>query len=413
MLDIQFIRDNPEEVREKSKQKGFDVNIERLLKLSEETVQSKTALDEVRHQRNELARNMKGKKPSSSDIKKGKQLREKAAGLEKSFNEKAKEFDEIYKDVPNIFADDTPLGGEEANKTVKDHGKAKKTDDMDHLRWAEKKDYIDFERGAKVAGNKFYFTKGPLVQLEMACLQMAMDIALKHGFTLMSVPHMTGGKTTDGTGFSPRGDEDQIYKIEGEDLNLIATSEIPITGYHSGEILPDKQLPLLYAGVSPSYRKEAGAYGKHSKGLYRVHQFNKVELYVFCRPEDSKKWHEKLVGIEEEICKALDIPYRIVRIASGDLGAPAYKKFDVEYWSPVEGEYRELMSCSNVTDYQARRLKIRYRDDNGVKLLHTLNGTALPFSRTAIALIENHQTKDGDVKIPKEIRKYMGGKKTI
>jgi seryl-tRNA synthetase len=243
---------------------------------------------------------------------------------------------------------------------------------------------------------------------------MALDIAVKHGFTPITVPHLINSRTSSGAGFSPRGEEDQIYEISGEDLILIATSETPITGYHADEILEAKTLPLLYVGVSPAYRKEAGAYGKHSRGLYRVHQFNKVELYIFCQPEESEKWHKKLVEIEEELCNLLELPYQLVRIASGDLGASAYKKFDVEYWSPVEQTYRELMSCSNVTDYQARRLQIRYRKPDGsTEYVHTLNGTAMAFSRIAIALIENHQDKDGNISLPKILQKYMGGKEKI
>lgn len=414
MLDIQFIRENRELVQEKARLKSIDVDINVLLDKDETRRALLKEVEDLRQKRNELAQKNKGQKPSEDDIQKGKKLREKIDKLEAKLEEVNSEYKEIIGNVPNVFPDDTPIGGEEANKPVKVRGKAEKKKVADHLSWAEGKDYLDFERGAKVAGNKFYYAKGALVELELACIQLAVNTAIKHGFTPISVPHLVNETTIDGTGFSPRGDEDQIYKIEGENLNLIATSEIPITGYHSGEIFDKQRLPLLYVGVSPAYRKEAGAYGKHSKGLYRVHQFNKVELYIFCEPEDSAKWHEKLVAIEEELCKSLEIPYRVVRIASGDLGAPAYKKFDIEYWSPLENKYRELTSCSNVTDYQARRLNIRYRrGDEGTDFVHTLNGTAMAFSRTAIALIENHQGRGGDLKVPKTLRKYMGGKKTI
>jgi seryl-tRNA synthetase len=228
----------------------------------------------------------------------------------------------------------------------------------------------------------------------------------------MTVPHLVNQRTIDGTGFLAKSaEEQQIYKVENEDLHLIATAEIPITGYHADEIVDTEALPLLYAGLSPAYRMEAGAYGKHSRGLYRVHQFNKLELYVFCKPEDSEEWHQKLVRLEEELCQALEIPYRLVRIAAGDLGQSAYKKFDIEYWSPADKAYHELTSCSNVTDYQARRLNIRYRDeDGGTRFVHSLNGTAAAFSRMCIALIENHQTKDGEVAVPAALQPFMGGK---
>jgi seryl-tRNA synthetase len=241
-----------------------------------------------------------------------------------------------------------------------------------------------------------------------------MEIARKKGFTPITVPHMVNTRTMNGTGYLPRGEERQVYKIEGEDLNLIATAEIPITGYHSDEILDEAALPLLYAGISPAYRMEAGAYGKHSRGLYRVHQFNKVELYVFCLPSQSEEWHQKLIALEEELCQNLNLPYQLVRIAAGDLGAPAYKKFNIEYWSPVDQSYKELMSCSNITDYQARRLNIRYRNKNNkIEYLHTLNGTAAAMSRMMIAIIENHQNDKGELVIPEVLLQHMGGVQTI
>jgi seryl-tRNA synthetase len=311
-----------------------------------------------------------------------------------------------------VVPDDTPEGGEEANKEIKQWGETAERDFevLDHLSWAEQRGLIDFERGAKVAGNKFYFLKGPLVELELAVSQLGMELAKKHGFMPMMVPHMVNTRTLEGAGFSARGQEKQIYKVEDEDLNLIATAEIPLTGYHTDEILDEKDLPLQYGGLSPAYRVEGGAYGKHNRGLFRTHQFNKLELYVFCKPEDSENWHEKMVALEEEFCQLLEIPYHIVRIAAGDLGAPAYKKFDIEYYSPVDKTYRELMSCSNVTDYQARRLNIRYKKDGGqTEFVHTLNGTLAALSRIPIALIENHQDKEGGVAIPAALQKYMAG----
>ncbi|HEX5798317.1 MAG TPA: serine--tRNA ligase [Candidatus Saccharimonadales bacterium] len=414
MLDIQFIRKNKELVQKKADQKGMKVNIAELIKQDESRRDLLKEVEKLRGQRNELTAQSKGRKPSEEIIKKGKRLREDIEKIESTLHETEASYRELMEDVPNIFPDDTPVGGEDANKPIKKEGKPENSKVKDHLLWAEEKGYLDFERGAKVAGNKFYFAKGPLVELELACIQMALSVAVKHGFTPITVPHLINSRTSSGAGFSPRGEEDQIYKIAGEDLILIATSETPITGYHTDEIFEAKNLPLLYVGVSPAYRKEAGAYGKHSRGLYRVHQFNKVELYIFCSPEESEKWHKKLVEIEEELCDLFELPYQLVRIASGDLGASAYKKFDVEYWSPVEQTYRELMSCSNVTDYQARRLQIRYRKPDGsTEYVHTLNGTAMAFSRIAIALIENHQDKDGNVRLPKALQKYMGGKEKI
>lgn len=414
MLDIQFIRDNAVLVKEKSKQKGVRVDIDRLLQVDREWHELSPQVEELRHQRRKLAEEAKGSKPGPEQIKKGQQIKEQLGPKEEKLETLGAQRLELLKDVPNIFPEDTPLGGEEANKPQKHWGEPKKDKAVDHLTWGSRRGLIDFERGAKVAGNKFYFLKGSLVELELAVFQFAMQIATKHGFTPITMPNMVNTKTVEGTGFLPQGEERQVYKIEGEDLHLIATAEIPITGYHAGEILAAKDLPLLYAGLSPAYRVEAGAYGKHSKGLFRVHQFNKLELYVFCKSEDSEKWHQKLIEIEEELCQALEIPYQVVRIAAGDLGAPAYKKYDIDYWSSADQAYRELMSCSNVTDYQARRLNIRYRGENGeIKLLHTLNGTAAAFSRIAIAIIENHQDKDDQVKVPKVLRPFMGGKEVL
>jgi seryl-tRNA synthetase len=416
MLDIQFIRDNPKIVQEKSKQKGYEVDVDYILQRDKTRRQVLDEIQKLQQQRNELSQAAKGNKPAPKDIQKGKQLKEQISEREKVLKKTEAELASKLKDVPNVFPDDTPLGDETKNREEKKWGQITTPTfkPKDHLSWAESNGLLDFERGAKVAGNKFYYMVGELVTLEMAVMQFGLSIATKHGFTPMFVPHLVNTRIIEGTGFMARGEETQIYKIEGEDLHLIATAELPLTGLHMDEILDAKNLPLLYAGISPAYRREAGAYGKHSRGLYRVHQFNKLELYAFCKPEDSERWHKQLISMEEEICKKLEIPYRLVRIAAGDLGAPAYKKYDIEYYTPVDKAYRELMSCSNVTDYQARRLNIRYRNDKGKsQFVHTLNGTAAAGSRILIALIENHQTKDGKVRVPKALQPFMGGKEEL
>lgn len=412
MLDIQFIRDNQEAVKRACEQKNITVNLDELLELDAERRTRLTQIDELRARRNANADAMKGGRPSDEQITEGKQLKEEIAAREADLSTIEEQFNERMMTVPNVIPEDTPEGGEDANLPIKHWGEPRSDDVQDHLSWGESRGVIDFERGAKVAGAKFYYLKGALVQLELAVFQYGLQLAAKYGFTPITVPHMVNTRTASGTGFLPRGEERQIYKIEGEDLNLIATAEIPITGYHADEIIAEQDLPLLYVGLSPAYRMEAGAYGKHSKGLYRVHQFNKLEMYVFCKPEDSFEWHDKLMQLEEELCQALEIPYQVVRIAAGDLGAPAYKKFDIEYWSPVDQSYRELMSCSNVTDYQSRRLNIRYKPADGGQnqFVHTLNGTAAAFSRVAIALIENHQDAEGNVAIPAALQPFMGSK---
>ena len=416
MLDIQFIRDNAELVAEKSKQKGYKVDIKTLLEIDNKRRELIAKIDELRQKRNKQAGSTKNQKPTEQQIAEGKNLKDKINVVDAELQKIDQSYSELLGQIPNIFPDDTPIGDETKSVEVKQWGnnKPKGFDVKDHLSWAEERGLLDFERGAKVAGNKFYFQTGALVELEQAVFSYAMQLARQHNFVPMSVPHMVNTRTIEGTGFLAKGDEEQIYKIQDEDLHLIATAEIPITGFHSDEILDIAEAPKLYGGISPAYRREAGAYGKHSKGLYRVHQFNKVELYVFCKPEDSEHWQQELLAIEEELCRALEIPYRMIRIASGDLGAPAYKKFDIEYWSPPEKTYHELMSCSNVTDYQARRLNIRYRDDKGkTNFVHTLNGTAAASSRICIALIENHQQADGKVQIPAVLRPYMAGQTNI
>lgn len=413
MLDIQFIRDHRDLVQDSATKKNISVDIRQLLELDAERRTRLTQVEELRARRNLQAGETKGERPTDEQIAIGKQLKDEIAAREADLQTIEEQYQDLLLTVPNVIPEDTPVGGEEANRPEKTWGEPGGVDGAkDHVEWGEARGMIDFERGAKVAGAKFYYLKGDLVQLELAVLQFALELAGKYGFTPMTVPHMVNTRTMSGTGFLPRGEERQIYKIEGEDLNLIATAEIPITGYYADEVIVE--LPVLYAGLSPAYRMEAGAYGKHSKGLYRVHQFNKLELYVFCKPEDSEEWHQKLIAMEEELCQALEIPYQLTRIAAGDLGGPAYKKYDIEYWSPVDQAYRELMSCSNVTDYQSRRLNIRYRTEDGkMAFVHTLNGTAAAMSRIPIALIENHQQPDGSVLVPKAIRPYFAGKDKI
>jgi len=418
MLDIRFIRENPDLVQKKTKEKGYDISISGFIDALDRRLPLVQKRDELRNKKNTNAfveitgENLKVEL-SPEQRAEGKNIKDQLKKYEEELKSLNKIIDTTYGLIPNIFPDDTPLGGEENNKEEKTWGKAEAKDVKDHLTWGEERGLIDFERGAKVAGNKFYYLKGPLVELELAVFQLGLELAKKHGFTPMIVPNLVNTRILEGAGFSAKGEEKQIYKVEGEDLNLIATAEIPLTGYHADEILAEKDLPLLYVGLSPAYRVEGGAYGKHNKGLFRTHQFNKLELYVFCKPEDSEKWHKKLVDLEEELCQALEIPYRIVRIAAGDLGAPAYKKYDVEYWSPIDKTYRELMSCSNVTDYQARRLNIRYKTEAGNEFVHTLNGTLAAMSRIPIALIENHQSADGNVAIPKTLQPYMHGQTAI
>ncbi len=414
MIDIQVIRDNPEMVKTKTAEKGYSVDIDRLLQLDAERRELLAQVEAIRQRRNENAAQMKGGNPEQSLIDEGKQIKIELAEREEYLNRTNSEWSELLRGVPNMTFDDVPVGGEEASVEVGKFG-GQETGAEDHLEFAIRKGWVDFERGAKVAGQKFYFLKGDLALLENALFQYALQFVLSKGFDFMTVPHMVNSRVATGTGFAPRSsDQSDEYYLEGEDLSLIATAEMPLTGYHADEILDESQLPLLYAGYSPSYRREAGAAGKHTRGLFRVHQFNKLELYAFTLPEQSHEIHEKLRGIEEELWQSLGIPYHVINIASGDLGAPAAKKYDLEYWSKADGQYRELTSCSNCTDFQARNLNIRVRRQDGrVEVVHTLNGTAVAFARSLIAIIEYYQTGDGNLMVPEVLRSFLGGRDTI
>ena len=410
MLDINFIRNNKELVEHSIKEKMYkNVNLDEILALDDQRKALLQQVEALRKERNDNTAKMKNGKPSDELITKGKEIKEKLSTLEADLSNFEKELNTKLKTVPNVIFDDVPLGDESASVEVKKWGECKTTG-VDHLDYAISRDWVDFERGAKVAGAKFYYVKGGLALLENALIQFGIKKIVEHGFTLMDVPDLVNSRVLEGTGFAPRSSEQSDeYYIEGEDLALIATAEMSITGYHMDEIIDEDKLPLFYAGLSACFRKEAGAYGKHTRGLFRVHQFNKLEMYAFCTPEQSKEIHEKLRGIEEEIWQEIGIPYHVINIAAGDLGAPAAKKYDIEYWSPVDQKYREITSCSNCTDFQARGLNIRVRRKDGtVEVLHTLNGTAISLARTMVAVLENFAEEGGKLRVPEVLQQYLG-----
>ena len=411
MLDIRCIRENADRVQESAKNKGYDISIASLLETDKQRRQLQQQVDKLRMQRNEIASQMKGGKPTPELVEKGRSLKEKLVELESELHDIDADFQAQMDAVPNVTLEDVPLGGEEDSVEIKAWGDKRQSAE-DHLNFATRRGWLDFERGAKVAGTKFYYIKGDLMLLENAIYQYALNLLVSKGFTPMTVPHMVSGRVARGSGFTPKSHkESNEYFIDGEDTMLIGTAEAPLTGFHADEIIDEKKLPLLYAGYSPCYRKEAGAAGKFSHGLFRVHQFNKLEMYIFCTPEQSRDMHEKILSIEEEIWQNLGVPYHVINIAAGDLGAPAAKKYDIEYWSPVDGKYRELTSCSNCTDFQARNLNIRVRrNDGSLQVLHTLNGTAVSLARSLVAIIENYQTDDGKLRVPEVLRPYMGGR---
>ena len=420
MLDIRFIRENAECVQQDALNKGYkNADIQAVIALDDERKTLTTKIDELRTRRNQIAASMKnaGGKPSAEQIAEGKKIKEELAVFEKDYRELDEKLTVALKGIPNILQPDVPIGEEGEDDLIKTWGEElfeSRKNAEDHLDFANRKGWVDFERGSKVDGTKFYFLKGDLALLENAIYQFALNKLISKGFNFMTVPHMVNGEVATGTGFAPRSsDQSDEYFIENEDLSLIATAEMSLTGYHAGEILNEKDLPIFYAGYSPCYRKEAGTYGKHTRGLFRVHQFNKLEMYAYTLPEQSIEVHEKILAVEEEIYQELGIPYRVINIASGDLGAPASKKYDIEYWSPVDGNYREITSCSNCTDYQARNLNIRVRRENGdLQVVHTLNGTAVSLARCLVAAIENFQDGE-DLVLPKVLQPYMNGRKRI
>ena len=416
MLDINFIRNHLDDVKHTTKEKGYKVDIDHLLELDDERKNLLKKVESLRSTRNEISAKMKNGKPDAALIEQGKTIKTELSTLEQTLSELESSILSLQKTVPNIILSDVPLGPEENSVEVKVWGeKRNQEDSVDHLDYAVSRGWVDFERGAKVAGAKFYYLKDELALLEQALIQYGIQKVVDKGFHFMNVPDLVSSKILEGCGFNPRSSEQSDeYFVEGEDLALIATAEMPLTGYHMNEIIDEKDLPLCYAGLSACFRKEAGTYGKHTRGLFRVHQFNKLEMYVFCLPEKSEAMHEEIRAIEEEIWQELGIPYHIINIAAGDLGAPAAKKYDIEFWSPVDQKYREITSCSNCTDFQARSLNIRVRrEDGSVETLHTLNGTAISLARTIVAFIENYAEKDGKLKIPAVLRPYLNNKEEI
>ena len=415
MLDVKFIRENPELVQSDAAKKGYDISIKDLLKQDETRRKLKTEADEIRKNRNAINEEIKQAKgkPDASLIEKTKQLKNELQLIEEEFFQAQEKFDELIQIVPNILGSDVPLGGEEDSVEIKNWG-TRKENAEDHLEYMTKRGWVDFERGAKVAGAKFYYLKGNGALLENAIYQFALNMLIKEGFEFMTVPHMVTERISYGSGFAPKSSEESNEYFVNDNLMLIGTAEAPLTGYYADEIINESELPLKYVGYSPCYRREAGAYGKHSRGLFRVHQFNKLEMYIFTTKEDSEKMHQEILSYEEKIWQALNIPYRVVNIAAGDLGAPAAKKYDIEYWSPVDNAYRELTSCSNCTDFQARNLNIRVRRKNGeVEILHTLNGTAVSLARSIIAIVENYQQPDGSLIVPEVLKPYLSERDII
>ncbi len=419
MLDLRFVVEHADLVRENCKNRRVEADVDRVVRLYQERNRLLQQVEALRRQRNEVAKQTSATRDPAerqSLIEQGRQLKEQIAQLEDQLRQLQEELTAELKRIPNLSHPDAPIGdSEEHNREVRRWGEPRQFDfkPRDHLDIAVALDLVDFERGAKVAGHNFYYLKNEAVLLEMALEQYALRLLTEEGFIPVITPDLARDEVLEGVGFIPRSEATQIYSIEGMDLSLIATAEITIAGMHKDEILSEDQLPLRYVGLSHCFRTESGAHGRATRGLYRVHQFSKVEMFAFTRPEDSDDTLERLTRLQERIFQSLGIPYRVVDTCTGELGGPAYRKYDLEAWMPgrgEHGEYAEVTSASNCTDYQARRLNIRFRRANkkGTEFVHTLNGTAVAISRALIVILENYQEADGSVRIPDVLVPYTG-----
>ncbi len=412
MLDIKLVRAQPDVVRKALQRRGSTASLDEFLAVEEERRRLTTAVEERRALRNQVSDEIAQLKKAGADpIDKIAAMREVGAEIKEFETQLAgveAHLNEMLLQIPNIALDDVPDGGEEDSVVLRYVGEKPEFDfqPLDHLDLGLKLDVIDMERAAKVSGSRFAYLKGDLVFLEWALVRYGLDVASSHGFRPVAPPVLVREEAMYGTGFFPT-DEQQIYRTTDGDC-LVGTSEVPLAAMHMDEFLEADRLPLRYVGFSTCFRREAGAAGKDTRGILRVHQFDKVEMFSFCLPEQSHDEHELILSVEEQLFSSLGLPYRVVNIAAGDLGAPAAKKYDLEAWMPGQEAYREVTSCSNCTDYQARRLNCRYRTEKGPRFVHTLNGTTIAIGRAIIAIMENHQREDGSIAVPEVLVPYMG-----
>lgn len=420
MIDLRLLRDDPDRVRASQRARGEDVAlVDSLLSADERRRSSGTRFDELRAEQKQLGKLI----PKAQGDEKAELLRRagelsaavKAADAEQ--HEAAEEAQQLLLRIGNVVHPDAPIGGEEDFTVVEQHGTprdfaAEGFTPRDHLELGELLGAIDTERGAKVSGSRFYYLTGIGALLELALVNAAIAQATAAGFTPMLTPNLVKPAAMAGTGYLGQA-EDDVYHLDKDDLYLVGTSEVPLAAYHMDEIIEAGRLPLRYAGFSSCYRREAGSYGKDTRGIFRVHQFDKVEMFVFTTPEEAEAEHQRLLAWEKQWLTSLELPFQVIELASGDLGLSASRKFDCEAWVPTQGKYRELTSTSNTNEFQARRLSVRLRDENGTRPLATLNGTLCAVTRTIVALLENHQQADGSVRVPQVLRPYLGGREVL
>ncbi len=416
MLSLQFIRENPEAVRSAAEAKNVPLDLDALLALDGEVRALKSRVDEIRRQRNEISDSFKSADPSERPAlgQRAKALGAEAAEIEQQLGDKQAALDALLLRVPNIPWEGAPVGPDEsANVVVRTEGSPPRFnfEPRDHVQLVEMNDWADLSRITQVSGSRMYALKGRLAMLEQVLMLWAQQKLAAEGFTLMTVPALAKPHAFVATGHFP-GHEEEAYHIPADDLYLAGTGEIALTSLHSGEIIDAEKLPILYAGYSPCFRREAGSAGRDVRGLLRVHQFYKLEQYVICRddPEESARWHATLLRIAEELLRDLEIPYQVIETSTGDMGNGKFRMNDIESWVPSLGKYRETHSCSTLHDWQARRANLRWRDEERkVRFTHTLNNTALASPRILVPLLENHQTDDGRVRLPAALHALMGG----
>jgi seryl-tRNA synthetase len=418
MLDLRYIRENAAAVQENCENRGVEVDVGLAVELADRRSALIQELNELKHRQNQMAKSTgREQDPDAREklIAESRAMKDRIPQKEAELAEVEGRLREELLKIPNITHPNAPIGEDDSdNVEIRRWGKIPKFgfDVRDHVELGEYLGIIDFDAGAKVAGSKFYFLRGDAVLLELGLVRYAMDILMERGYEPTLTPDLARDEMLVGTGFMPRGPETQIYSVEDSDLSLIATAEIPLAGSLVDEIVAEDELPIRLAGLSHCFRTEAGSHGRASRGLYRVHQFTKVEMFAFTMPEQSESMHAEMLEIEERIFQGLGLPYRVVDICTGELGGAAYRKFDLEAWMPSRNDYGEVTSTSNTTDFQARRLRIRHRREGGrPQLLHTLNGTALAISRALIALLEIHQQEEGSVALPKVLIPYVGKEK--
>ena len=431
MINPDFVRNNPQIVKDSQSARGENpALVDDFLKNDQLWRNLTVEVDNLRAEQKSLSKeigNLKGQQKSSPGpevdkqlgalTKKGTELSDNIASLTTKQEEIKKLADKAMSGISNLVHKDAPIGEEKDFKVIETISKprdfnAEGIKIKDHVELGEKLKLIDLERGAKVSGSRFYYLVGDGALLELALVNFAIDIAQNHGFTPVIPPALVKPAAMEGTGFLGQAAEN-VYRIEQDDMYLVGTSEVPLAAMHMDEILNNKELPIKYAGYSPCYRREAGSHGKDTRGIFRVHWFNKVEMFIFSNIEDADKIHTELLEIEKEILTKLELPFRVIEVATGDLGSSATRKFDCEAWIPSSNEYRELTSTSNCTEFQARRLKIRTRSGNKTNYVATLNGTLLAVTRTIVALLENHQQKDGSINIPKVLRPYLRNRESF